>query len=154
MLRLGVPREPNLDDHKRREFRNLLSTLDVDREQSRLRERERKIERNRYVYRFEELTREVILPTLRELMLDLEKKGHLTRLTRKAADRLRFDVQIETGTARRGALEIGVHPAEPGKVKVDYAWGWKQGEPEVYPLEEIDAGLVAGFVLKLLKGLT
>jgi hypothetical protein len=143
-----------LDDHKRREFRNLLSTLDVDREQSRLRERDRRIEKNRYVYRFEELTRDAILPTLRELMLDLEQKGHLTRLTRKAPDRLRLDVQIETGTARRCALEIGLHPAEPGKVKVDYAWGWKQAEPEVYPLEQVDGGLVAGCLLKLLKGLT
>lgn len=143
-----------MDEQKRREFRNLLSALDVDREQQRFRERERKIERNRYVYRFEELARDVILPALRELMLDLERRGHLTRLTRKAADRIRVDVQVETKGAQRGSLEIGLHPSAPGQVKVDYAWGWKQGEPEAYNLDQVDASLVAGCLVKLLQGLT
>src|SRR5262249_41033594 len=115
--------------------------------------REQKIEKNRYVYRFEELARETILPALRELVLDLEKKGHLTRLTRKGADRIRLDVQVETRTAQRCALEIGLHPTDLGRVKVDYAWGWKQGEPELYTLEQVDGGLVAGCLLKLLQGL-
>ncbi len=143
-----------MDDQKRKEFRHLLSTLDVDREQSRFQERDRKIEKNRYIYRFEELLREVILPTLRELVLDLEKNGHLTRLTKKSPERLRLDVQIETRAVRRGTLEIGLHPAEPGKVKVDYSWGLQAGTPEVYPLEQVDGGLVAGCLLKLLKSLT
>jgi hypothetical protein len=142
-----------LEDPNRREFRNLLSTLEADREQSRFRERERRIEKNRYVYRFEELTRDVILPTLRELMLDLERRGHLTRLTRKSAERLRLDVQIESQGLKRCALEIGLHPGETGKVKVDYAWGWKTGEPAVLPLEEVDAVQVSGWVLNLLRGL-
>jgi hypothetical protein len=143
-----------LDDQKRKEFRNLLSTLDVDREQSLFRERDRKIEKNRYIYRFEELSRDVILPTLRELVLDLERNGHLTRLTKKSPERLRLDVQLATRAARRGALEIGLHPAEPGKVKVDYHAGLETGAPEVYLLEQIDGGLVASCLLKLLKSLT
>ena len=143
-----------MDEQKRREFRNILSALDVDREQQRFRERERKIEKNRYVYRFEELARDVILPALRELTLDLERRGHLPRLTRKAADRIRVDVQVETKGSQRGALEIGLHPSAPGQVKVDYAWGWKQGEPEVYTLEQVDGGLVAGCLVKLLQGMT
>jgi len=142
-----------LDDPKRKELRNLLSTFEADREQERFRERERKIEKNRYVYRFEELAKNILLPTLRELMLDLEKRGHLTRLTRKSAERLRLDVQIESQGARRCALEISLHPGELGKVKVDYAWGWKTAGPEVYDLAEVDAGLVAGCLVKLLKGL-
>ena len=143
-----------MDDPKRKEFRNLLSTLDVDREQSRFRERDRKIEKNRYIYRFEELSRDVILPTLRELVLDLERKGHLARLAKKSPERLRLDVQLETRAARRGALEIGLHPAEPGKVRVDYSWGLEAGTPEVYPLEQVDGGLVTACLLKLLKSLT
>src|SRR3954451_24156443 len=113
--------ERPLDDPTRKELRNLLSTLEADREQDRFRERDRKIEKNRYVYRFEELSRSVILPTLRELTLDLEKRGHLTRLVRKSAERLRLDVQIESQGSRRCAMEIGLHPTELGKVKVDYA---------------------------------
>ena len=143
-----------MDDHKRKEFRNLLTSLDADREVSRFRERDQKIEKNRYIYRFEGLARDVILPTLRELMLDLEHKGHLTRLTRKAADRYRLDLQIEAKTTRRCALEIAVHPKEPGKVKVDYAWGWTAGEPDAVLLEEVDSGKVAEWVLKLVKGLS
>lgn len=142
-----------MEDPKRKELRNLLSTLEADREQDRFRERDRKIEKNRYVYRFEELSRSVILPTLRELVLDLEKRGHLARLVRKSAERLRLDVQIEAQASRRCALEISLHATELGKVKVDYAWGWRTAEPEVYLLEEVDAGLVSGWLLKLLKGL-
>lgn len=146
--------ERSLNDPKRTELRNLLSALEADREQDRFREREKKIEKNRYVYRFEELTRGVILPTFRELMLDLEKRGHLARLVRKSAERIRLDVQIEGQATRRCAVEIGVHPSELGKVKIDYAWGWRAAEPETYLLEEVDAGLVAGCLLKLLKGLS
>jgi hypothetical protein len=143
-----------LDDPKRKEFRNLLSSLDVDREQSLFRERDRKIEKNRYVYQFEELSRDILLPTLRELVLDLERNGHLARLTKKSPERLRLDVQLATRTARRGALEIGLHPAEPGKVKVEYQWGLEAGPPEVYPLEQVDGGLATSCLLKLLKSLT
>ena len=142
-----------MDDQKRKEFRNLLSTLDVDREQSLFRERDLKIEKNRYIYRFEELSREVILPTLRELVLDLEKNGHLTQLARKSPERLRLDVQLATRVVKRGALEIGLHPAQPGKVKVDYSRGLEAGAPEIYPLEQIDGGLVASCLVKLLKSL-
>src|SRR5262249_22262470 len=128
-------------------------TFEADREQERFRERERKIEKNRYVYRFAELAKDVILPTLRELMLDLEKRGHLTRLARPSAERLRLDVQSEAQGSRRCAMEMGLHPTELGKVKVDYAWGWRTAEPEVYAFEEVDAGLVSGCLLKLVKGL-
>jgi hypothetical protein len=141
-----------LDEHKRKEFRNFLTLLDAEREQSRFRERERKIEKNRFAYRFEELTREVIVPALRELMLDLERKGHLARLTRKNRERLRLEIQIDP-SARRCALEVGLHPSTPGMVKVDYLWGWRAGEPESCPLEEVTAGRVAEWMLKLLKGL-
>lgn len=142
-----------MDDHKRKELRNLLTNLDADREVSRFRERDRKIEKNRYIYQFEELSKAVILPTLREFMLDLERKGHLTKVARKSADRIRLDVQIEARSTKRCALEMGLHPTELGQVKVDYAWGWRAGAPETYPLERVDAGLVAECVLKLLKGL-
>jgi hypothetical protein len=142
-----------LEDPKRTELRNLLSTFEADREQDRFREREKKIEKNRYVYRFEELTRSLILPTLRELILDLEKRGHLARLVRKSAERIRLDVQIEGQASRRCAVEIALHPSELGKVKIDYAWGWRSAPPETYLFEEVTAGLLAGFLLKLLKGL-
>ena len=54
------------------------------------------LERSRQLNRFQDLKRDVILPTLRTLMVDLDRKGHLTRLWEKTPERIRFDVQIQT----------------------------------------------------------
>ena len=85
-----------MDDGKIKEFRKLLTTLEANAEQDQLGERDRLLERNRQVYKFQDLKKEVILPTLRALMVDLDRKGHLTRLWEKTPDNVRFDVQLQT----------------------------------------------------------
>jgi len=141
-----------LEDGKLKEFRRLLTTLEANDEQDQLGERDRLLERNRVVYRFLDLKKEIILPTLRALMVDLDRKGHLTRLYEKTPEKVRFDVQIQTRVPKRGAIEISLHSAEP-KVKVDYGWSTGGRESEVYPLEEIQGAFVTDRMMHLLRGL-
>jgi hypothetical protein len=141
-----------LEDGKIKEFRQLLTTLEVNAEQDQLGERDRLLERNRQVYRFQEIKKEVILPTLRALMVDLDRKGHLTRLWEKTPEKLRFDVQIQTRVPKRGAIEISLHPSEP-KLKVEYGWSSGAREEEVYGMEKIEAAFVTDRMMHLLRGL-
>ncbi|MFL6234443.1 MAG: hypothetical protein ACJ76N_15025 [Thermoanaerobaculia bacterium] len=141
-----------MEDGKIKEFRRLLTTLEANDEQDQLGERDRLLERNRQVYRFLGLKKEVILPTLRALMVDLDRKGHLTRLYEKTQEKVRFDVQIQTRIPKRGAIEISLHPSEP-KVKVDYGWSTGNRESELYPLEEIQGAFVTDRMMHLLRGL-
>jgi hypothetical protein len=141
-----------LEDGKIKEFRRLLTTLEANDEQDQLGERDRLLERNRQVYRFLDLKKEVILPSLRALMVDLDRKGHLTRLYEKTAEKVRFDVQIQTRVPKRGAIEISLHPSEP-KIKVDYGWTSGARESEIYPLEAIEGAFVTERMMHLLRGL-
>jgi hypothetical protein len=141
-----------LEDGKIKEFRQLLTTLESNAEQDQLGERDRLLERNRQVYRFQEIKKDVILPTLRALMVDLDRKGHLTRLWEKTPEKLRFDVQIQTRVPKRGAIEISLHPSEP-KLKVEYGWNSGAREQETYPMEKIEAAFVTERMMHLLRGL-
>lgn len=141
-----------MNDEKRRELDLLLGTIESQRQLDRYGERERRIEANRQVYRFEQLMRSVVVPTLRVCMLDLDRKGHFTRLRTLSARRARLDLEIQIGAARRGALELALIDDQPGKLRVDYLWGWKR-EQEVYAVDEVGDSFVADRVLHLLRGL-
>lgn len=141
-----------MDDAKRKELKKVLGALQSQRDLDRFAERERSIERNRSVYRFQEIKRAVILPTLRELMLDLERQGHLTRLQERTSERVRLDVQIQSKEPRRGVIEISHHRSEPEKVRVRYGWGLAEPVQEEASLGQVDAAFVADRVLLLLKG--
>ena len=141
-----------MNDEKRRELDLLLGTIDSQRQLDRYGERERRIEANRQVYRFEELMRSVVVPTLRVCMLDLDRKGHFTRLRELSPRRVRLDLEIQIGAARRGALELALIDDQPDKLRVDYLWGWKR-EQEVYAVDELGDSFVADRVLHLVRGL-
>jgi hypothetical protein len=141
-----------LDEEKRRELDRLLGAIDSRRELDRSGERERRIERNRQVYRFEELMRSVVVPTLRLCMLDLDRRGHFTRLRALSPQRARLDVHIHLAAATGGALEVALIEEQPDKLRIDYAWGWRR-EQEVFPVSELGETFVADRVLHLLRGL-
>jgi hypothetical protein len=141
-----------VDDAKRKELKKVLGALESQRDLDRFAERLRAIERNRAVYRFEEIKRAVILPTLRQLMLDLERQGHLTRLQERTSERVRLDVQIQSKEPRRGAIEISHHRSEPEKIRVRYGWALTEPVQEEAALGQVDAAFVADRVLLLLKG--
>jgi hypothetical protein len=140
-----------LEDGKK-EFRRLLTTIEANAEQDQLGERDRLLERNRQVYRFQDLKKDVILPTLRSLMVDLDRKGHLTRLYEKTPEKIRFDVQIQTRAPKRGAIEISLHSTEP-KVKIDYGWSTGARDFELYGLEEVTRAFVTERMMHLMRGL-
>lgn len=141
-----------MENSKLKEFRQLITSLEIDAEREHLKERERVLERNRQIYRFQTLKKEVILPTLRALMVDLDRKGHLTRLWEKTPEKLRFDVQIQTREPKRGAIEISLHPSEP-KIDVEYGWSSGAREQEAYPLEEVQPAFVTDRMMHLLRKL-
>jgi len=141
-----------LDEDKRRELQALLGTIDSRRELDRFGERERRIESNRQVYRFEELMRAVVVPTLRICMLDLDRKGHFTRLRELSPRRARLDLQIQLGAPKRGALELALIDEQPDRLRVDYIWGWKR-EQEVFPVNQVGDAFVTDRVLHLVRGL-
>jgi hypothetical protein len=141
-----------LDDVKRKELKKVLGTLESQRELDRFAERERAIEHNRHIYRFQEIKRSVILPTLREFMIDLEKQGHLTRIQEKTSERVRFDIQIQSREPRRGVLEIFHQRSDPEKVRLRYGWALADTVQEEADLLQIDAAFIAERMLQLLKG--
>ncbi len=141
-----------MDDTKRQELKKVLGTLESQRELDRFADRERALEGNRALYRFEEIKRTVILPTLREFMVDLERQGHLTRLQERTTDRVRFDIQIQSRESRRGMIEISHHRAAPEKIRLRYGWGTGAIVQEEAALDQIDAAFVADRLLHLLKG--
>lgn len=141
-----------MDEEKRRELQLLLGMIDTRRELDRYGERERRIERNRQVYRFEELMRSVVVPTLRACMLDLDRKGHFTRLRELSPRRARLDLQIHLSAQKRGALEVALIDEQPEQLRVDYIWGWKR-EQEVFRVNQLGEAFVTDRVLHLLRGL-
>lgn len=142
-----------MDDTKRKEFRRLLTSLETRTQEDRMQEREAAVARNRQIYRFQELKKTVILPTLREFMVDLDKKGHLTNLREKSPEKIRFDVQIQTRVPKRGAVEFALHVSDTGQIRVSYGWSSGAMEQQTYALERVEAGFVADRVIHLLKGL-
>lgn len=142
-----------MEDDKRRELRHLLGTLATERELQRFSTREKEIERSRQVYRFQDLKTAVVLPTLRQLMADLERQGHQTRLRAATADKIRLDVQLQAATVRRGALQLALHPEDPAQLQVEYHWAYAS-ESETHPVESIDANFVTDRVLHLLRKLS
>jgi hypothetical protein len=141
-----------LDEEKRQELQRLLGTIDSQRELDRYGERERHIEKNRHIYRFEELMRAVVVPTLRVCMLDLDRKGHFTRLRELSPRRARLDLQIQLGAPKRGALELALIDEQPDQLRVDYVWGWKR-EQQVFPVDQLGDAFVTDRVLHLVRGL-
>ncbi|MBV8199584.1 MAG: hypothetical protein JOZ15_03065 [Acidobacteria bacterium] len=141
-----------MDEEKRRELQLLLGMIDTRRELDRYDERERLIESNRQVYRFEELMRSVVVPTLRACMLDLDRKGHFTRLRELSPRRARLDLQVQLGAPKRGALELALIDEKPDQLRVDYIWGWKR-EQEVFAVDQLGDAFVTDRVLHLLRGL-
>ena len=141
-----------LEDRKIKEFRQLITEIEVNAERDQLSERDRLLERNRQVYRFQTLKKEVVLPTLRALMVDFDRKGHLTRLWEKTPEKVRFDLQIQARLPKRGAIEISLHPTEP-KVKVEYGWSTGSREEELYPFDAVQPSFVTERMMHLLRGL-
>jgi len=145
----------DLDDVKRKEVRKLLTALEAEKEQDRFREREVVLEKNRQIYRFQEIKKTILLPALREFMIDLDRKGHLTRLQEPTPEKVRLDVQVQTQTPRRGAIEFSLDRAEPDKIKVNYGWIAKDSrfDQESFPIEFMATGFVVDRILHLLRGL-
>jgi len=141
-----------LEDRKLKELRQLITEIEVNAERDQLGERDRLLERNRQVYRFQTLKKEVILPTLRTLMLDFDRKGHLTRLWEKTPEKLRFDLQLQTRVPKRGAIEISLDPKEP-RIKVEYGWSTGAREEETYPLDAVQPSFMTDRMMHLLRGL-
>ena len=102
--------------------------------------------------RFQEIKKDVILPTLRTMMVDLDRKGHLARLWEKTPERIRFDVQIQTRVPKRGAIELSLHATEP-KLRIDYGWNSGAREQELHPLEAVQAAFIAERITHLMRGL-
>jgi hypothetical protein len=136
-----------MDSGKRRELGRLLTELESQSQLDRLAARERGLARSRAVVRFQDLKRDVILPTLREW-----RSPAMGSATRKDACRSRHLLEREFMAAQRGAIEFALHESDAGKLRVDYSWGW-QRQQEVYPLERVESGFVADRVLHLLRGL-
>jgi hypothetical protein len=141
-----------LEEKKLKEFRHLLTRLEVNQEQDGNSERERLLERNRVVYRFQDLKKEIILPTFRQLMLDLDRKGHLTRLWEKTPEVLRFDVQLQSRVPKRGAIEMSLHPTE-ARLRVEYGWTGGGREQELHSLDDVQPSFVADRMMHLLRHL-
>jgi len=144
-----------LDERKKKELSKVLVGLEALKEQDRFSERDRLLQKNRHAYRFQELKKDVILPVLREFMVDLDAKGHLTRLSEKSPEKIRLDVQIQTKVPKRGTVEFGLDVSNPGKLKVDYGWvsTGSRFHQESFPLDRIESGFIADRVLHLLQGL-
>jgi hypothetical protein len=145
----------DLDDVKRKEVRKLLTALEAEKEQDRFRERKVVLEKNRQIYRFQEIKKTILLPALREFMIDLDRKGHLTRLQEPTPEKVRLDVQVQTQTPRRGAIEFSLDRTEPDKIKVNYGWVTKDSrfDQESFPMEFMATGFVVDRILHLLRGL-
>ena len=141
-----------MDESKRKELQNLLGSIDSRRELDRFDERERRIEQNRRIYRFEELMRSVVVPALRVCMLDLDRKGHFTRLREVSPRRARLDLHVQMEATRRGALELALIDDAPDQLRVDYHWTWKR-EHEVFKVDQLGETFVTERVLHLLRGL-
>lgn len=108
--------------------------------------------RSRQLNRFQDLKKDVILPTLRTLMVDLDRKGHLTRLWEKTPERIRFDIQIQTRVPKQGAMELSLHTREL-KLKIDFGWNSGAREQELHPLEAVQAAFITDRIMHLLRGL-
>jgi hypothetical protein len=144
-----------LDEVKRKEVRKILVALEAEKDQDRFREREVVLEKNRQIYRFQEIKKTVLLPTLRELMIDLDHKGHLTKLQEVTPEKVRMDVQVQTQIPKRGAIEFSMDKAEPNILKVNYGWVIKEArfDQESFPMDAVVSRFVIDRVLHLLRGL-
>ena len=95
-----------MDYRDEKALASLLNDLEHERETARTEGREGRIRAARHDRRFRDLARTVFLPTLREVMQQLERKGHPTRLREIGPTRLRLDLLLEGTRPVPSAIEV------------------------------------------------
>lgn len=142
-----------VDDRKLYPFDRIIGRIESERRTEQDAARSQAIARRRQRYRFQTLRQESLLPTVRELAAKLERRGHLTRLRElDGGDRLRFDVQIQGPSPRRGAFHLELLEADEA-VEVAYSRGWDELHRQTYPLERVDGPFVMELLLAFVEAL-
>jgi hypothetical protein len=93
------------DQTLQRELRRLLSDVDLAREGERLAERDRAIAERTLLAKHGGLLEQVVVPSLRLIMLELERRGHLAKLERRGERGARLEVQVAGRKAIQATLE-------------------------------------------------
>lgn len=136
----------------RREIRKLLSEVDAARDDQRASERQQVIARLELRRRFEQARDELLVPALRELMHELERRGHQTRLERRSETQLRLHVQLSGRRAVQAVVdvELATPPGREPAVRFAVVRSFQLDLSEEVALTSLTEAAVAALVVRCL----
>jgi hypothetical protein len=132
------------------ELRQIPGRLEAEKEPDR--EGGRAIEKARQLCRFEQVSAETVVPTLRQMMLDLKRQGHQARLQTTGSGKVCLEIEVRASPARRGTLLVDLEPDDPGTARVEIA-SHQADEREAVAVDRLDTVFVVDRVLRLVRKL-
>ncbi len=137
----------------RREIRKLLSEVDAAREDRRAAERQEVIARLELRRGFVRARDELLVPALRELMHELERRGHQTRLERRSETQLRLHVQLSGRRAVQAVVdaELAERAGREPAVRFAVVRAFQLDLADEVPLAELSEATVAAVVVRCLS---
>ncbi len=142
------------DKTLKRELKKLLSEVDFAREQEQQATRGKAIAERKLVQRYGTLMDALVLPALRQLMFELERRGHLGRLERRSESALRLDVQVAGRKAVQATIDAQMlYTAEP-RLRFVVQHEFRVLHTAEAPLETLTEATLAPLVVNCLRSVT
>jgi hypothetical protein len=137
-----------MDYSKRGQLEQLLGRLEAGREERKQQQRSQRIREATQKSHFDQIKRSVVAPALRDFMLRLENKGHVTRL-RQMEHGLRLDFVLDNAPPVLGRIDV--ERLASVKVAVRCQRGWEVEHVSEITLDELTPAVVADVILAFLR---
>ncbi|MEO8505857.1 MAG: hypothetical protein ABI609_18320 [Acidobacteriota bacterium] len=137
-----------------KELKRLLSDVDLAREQEQLSKRQRSIAERTLLARYGQLLEKPILPAMRMLMFELEKRGHLGKLERKNDRKLRLEVQVAGKKAVHATIEAELLLSGEPRLRLSVHHEFRVLHSVEAPLEGLDDAVLAPLLIGSLERVT
>lgn len=142
------------DKTLKRELKRVLSEVDIAREQEQLATRQRSIDERTLLARFGKLLQDPVLPAMRLLMFELERRGHLGRLERRNDRTLRLDIQVAAKRAIQATIEAELLLAGVPRLRLSVQHEFRVVKMVEAPLEGLNEAVLAPLLVSCLERVT
>jgi hypothetical protein len=142
------------DETLQRQLRRLLSDVDVAREREQLARRDRAIAERTLWVRHGELMEQLLLPALRLVMLELEKRGHLAKLERCSERVLRLEVQVAGKKAVHATIEAELVLTGEPRIRLSVTHQFRVLQALEAPVEGLNDATLAPLLIRSLQRVT
>lgn len=142
------------DETLQRELHRLLADLDQVRERETLARRDRVIAERTLWHRHGVLVERLVLPAMRMVMFELERRGHLGRLARRGERVVRLEVQVAAKKSVQATIEAELLLAGEPRLRVAVVHEFRVLQSLEEPVETLSEKTLAPLLLRSLQRVT